>query len=122
MSRSVSIVALMMLLSAVAGCDSFIDVGRDLDITVTTDRNTVPAGENVRISYSATGGFLTRITINFGDGGEEVRHTGGSQTASGNVLHSYAEPGTYTVKATALDGSGQSTGSETMVQVTEANP
>jgi PKD repeat protein len=118
-SRALSVA---LLAAVVAGCGSFTDVSRELAIQVTADKPTVPAGEGVRITYNATGAFLTRVVIDFGDSSDqEFINIDGAQSANGNVLHTYDEAGTYTVTAIAIEAVGAREEAELTIQVSESN-
>ncbi|MGH7505272.1 MAG: hypothetical protein ACRELX_06460 [Longimicrobiales bacterium] len=112
-----------LLLTGAAGCDSITNVSRELAIAITADRTSLPAGEDVRINYDASGAFLTRVVIDFGDGSDQALiNTAGAQTATGNQLHSYAAAGTYTVTGIALEASGERKEAQITIEVSGTTP
>lgn len=100
-------VACALVLPA-GGCDAITEVGRDLALSLSTDRQNIRAGQPFEIRYTATGKALVQLQIDPGDGSEpEMVELFGSQTADGHVNHTYSEAGTYEVTAIAHEFDGR---------------
>jgi hypothetical protein len=98
-----------MVVLAAGGCDAITDVARDLDLSLSTDRQTIRAGERFEIRYSATGASLVQVVIDPGDTSEiEVVQLFNAQTAEGHIFHTYPGPGTYEVVGVAQEFNGAS--------------
>jgi hypothetical protein len=92
----------------VGACDAITEVGRELAIGLSTDRQNIRAGQPFEIRYEATGRALVQLVIDPGDStGEQAVELFGSQSADGHVNHAYAEAGTYEVSAVATEFDGR---------------
>jgi hypothetical protein len=103
-----SVVLALMLALPLGACDAITEVGRELAVSLSTDRQNIRAGQSFEIRYVATGSALVQLLIDPGDGSsQELVDLFGSQTADGHVDHTYAEAGTYEVSAIASEFDGR---------------
>jgi PKD repeat protein len=68
---------------------------------------------------TATGSAIREVTIDFGDGD---RQNLGAITGPATVAHTYSDPGTFTVVATATDITGERTTATTTIVVASPPP
>ena len=107
-SRTRRLALACALLLPSAGCDAITEVGRELAVSLGTDRQNIRAGQRFEIQYVATGSALVQLLIDPGDGSaQQLVDLFGSQTADGHVDHTYAEAGTYEVSAVAHEFDGR---------------
>jgi hypothetical protein len=89
-------------------CDAITEVGRELAVSLSTDRQNIRAGQLFEIRYVATGAALVQLVIDAGDdGAQETVDLFGAQSADGHVNHEYSEAGTYEVSAVATEFDGR---------------
>jgi hypothetical protein len=102
-------VAVAIVLAVPFGaCDAITEVGRELAVGLSTDRQNISAGQQFEIRYVATGSSLVQLLIDPGDGSaQQTVDLFGSQSADGHVNHTYAEAGTYEVSAIASEFDGR---------------
>lgn len=99
----------LALVLVCGACDAITEVGRELTLSLSTDRQNIRAGQGFEIRYAATGSSLIRIAVDPGDAsGTQLVALSGSQTASGYLNHSYGQAGTYDVEAEVLEFDGRS--------------
>jgi hypothetical protein len=90
------------------GCDAITEVGRELAVTLSTDRQSIRAGQEFEIRYVATGSALVQLLIDPGDGSaQQLVDLFGAQSTDGHVNHTYSEAGTYEVSAVAHEFDGR---------------
>jgi PKD repeat protein len=84
-------------------------------VTISASPNTGTITTNFVFTITpAAANGVKDVTIDFGDGGSQDL---GSITSASTVSHKYSAAGTYTVKATETDGSGNTTTAITVVTV-----
>jgi PKD repeat protein len=76
----------------------------------------LPATFEVGVAEAAN---VTDVTVNFGDG---RRQSLGAITGRTTVQHTYRDPGTYTVRATATEATGEVTTVSTAITILPAQP
>jgi PKD repeat protein len=92
-----------------------VTVGPAPSVTISVNPNTGTTATNfVFMITPATANGVKDVTIDFGDGESQDL---GSITSAATVSHKYSASGTYTVKATETDGSGNTTTAITVVTV-----
>ncbi len=86
--------------------------------TVTASTSTPAAGANVAFTVTPTtsGAGIRNVQIDFGDGSAAVEL--GSITTATTVNHAFGSAGSYTVRVTQTDNSGNDTSSVIVIRVT----
>lgn len=102
-----------------AACsDVVFEGGGPLRITVTAEPASPRAGQEARLVYDAIGSILVSVVVEYGDGTADTVDTFGAQTASGYFVHTYQEPGAFTVIGTVFDNLQGPASTQLTVQVT----
>jgi PKD repeat protein len=104
------------------GCSSLdpVDPG-PTTVTLTADRTTATAGQDIEFSFSATGSSITALHLDYGDGESEDVGGFGALTMSGRRTHAYLDPGSYTVTATLEDAITGNVTDDMTVQITASS-
>jgi hypothetical protein len=103
------------LLPAALACGDGGVAPRPLNVTIEADKVAASTGESISFVVDAQGPRLLGVTINYGDGATDQLSINSATTTTVGFRHAYADAGTYTVRATALDAVAGS--KETSVEV-----
>ena len=106
----------------VAGKTAVADVGLNPRTGVTLSGPTTPVSAGVPATFTiavATTSNVRDVTVEFGDG---ARQSLGAISGSTTLSHTYNEPGTYSVRATAIEASGFSEQVSTAVSILPSQP
>lgn len=109
--------AAVLAVALVACSEITFEGGGPATLTLTSDRASVGAGDQVTFSYDARGSILIGVIVAYGDGQADSVDLAGAQSASGRVFHAYQSAGSYTVVGTLLDNLQGSTTAELTVTV-----
>ena len=106
---------------ALGACENLtIPDERQTAVGVTAMPEQAAVGQEIDFRATAEGTSLVRIVFYFGDGDSATAATFGAQEASATESHAYAEPGTFTASAVAVESFQDSARAEVSVTVTEA--
>ncbi len=95
--------AAAMIVGATSACLDDVTGTRPLSIALSADNTTPAVGEDVTISWVATGTDLGRVIIEFGDlTADTTDYNLLPLEVGGQVTHAYTAAGSYTVRGTAL--------------------
>jgi mucin-2 len=106
----------------VAGKTADVTVGLNPRTGITLTGPTTPVSAGVPATFTVAVGSTANVrdvTIDFGDGS---RRSLGAISGSTTINHTYDEPGTYNVKATAIEASGFSEQVSTDISVLPGQP
>jgi hypothetical protein len=90
-------------LLAVAACGDYKLEPLPLQIGLEASRLTSAPGDTINFLAIAQGGSLLNVTIDFGDGTNDLFSTGGARTARITFKHAFDSTGTFQVEATVID-------------------
>jgi hypothetical protein len=116
-----SLLRLPLALFVAAACSDA--TGNDViepTLELTANPAAPAAGQDVVFRYEARGNLLDVLTLEYGDGAVSEVILGASQRAEGQIRHAFAEPGSYTVVGSLLDGVVGPLSAEVVVTVSEA--
>ena len=108
-----------LLLLGIGACESTAGPGYDTAVELSADRTRAGVDEQITFRYDAQGRHLQGIVIAYGDGQADSILTYSAQTAGGNRVHRYQEPGTFAVRAEAIDASGERASAELEVVISQ---
>lgn len=89
-----------------------------LTVSVSVSKATAKVGEVVEFLVTARGAGIGFLSIEFGDGSDEIFSAGGSTRTTVNFPHTYATAGSFVVRLTATDSRGTAT-TTTNIVITE---
>jgi len=113
-------VALAVCVPILGSCsDIATDGPAPLTLEFTASLESTNVGQAVEFSFSATGGWLGGLTLDYGDGSTENVPGLGSNTLHGTRDHAWEVPGSYRVRAQLDDGTLGSLTKEVTIQVLE---
>ena len=113
-------VALAVCVPILGSCsDIATDGPQPLALEFTASLESTNVGQAVGFSFSATGGWLIGLTLDYGDGTTESVPGLGSHALTGAREHAWEVPGSYRVRAKLDDGSLGSLTEEVTIQVLE---
>jgi hypothetical protein len=74
-----------------------------LGVTIAADKPIAAAGDTIRFTVNAQGGYIVNTLIDYGDMTNDALQTDPSRTAETHFNHVYVAPGDYSVSATVDD-------------------
>jgi adhesin/invasin len=97
-----------------------VDLNPRTGLVITAPTTAIAAGQPASFTFAVgAAANIREVTVNWGDGSSQsLGAISGTATAS----HTYTEPGTYTVRATAIDTSGFSETVSSTITVLPAQP
>jgi len=97
-----------------------VDLRARVGVTISGPANPPAAGTPATFTVGvASGANVTSVRVSFGDGSSQSL---GALTGSTTVQHTYRNPGTYTVSATATEATGDVTTVSTAITILPAQP
>jgi hypothetical protein len=97
-------------------------MGRPLEVRLEVTRTEAVPDEEIGFQVEATGRALIRILIDYDDGSADTLAAQGATGAGLNTEHAFGDPGTFRVRAGALDSDGQEVWDEVQILVTAPSP
>ena len=102
---SVTLLAIT-LLGTLACLDDSITGTRELSFSMTIDLTTPTTGQDITVSFDATGTGLSSVAIDFGDGVVETKTYVGPIEVGGQATHAYGSTGVFIVRGEAVANAG----------------
>lgn len=120
-ARTAYVLLALAVTLASAGCGiTEASAQAELTVSVDAEKATAAPGESVAFDVYATGTFLVRVTVEYGDTQEHTRDMNQVKTYRTRVSHAYTEAGRFLVTATAWEISGRSVSDTLSVTVVAA--
>ncbi len=111
-------VALAVCMPILGSCsDIATDGPQPLALEFTASLESTTVGQSVAFSFSATGGWLIGLTLDYGDGTTESVPGHGSHALNGTREHAWEVAGSYRVRASLEDGTLGSLTDEVTIEV-----
>lgn len=78
----------------------------ELSATLAASTSSAPVGQAVTAIADVKGNFLLSLEMDWGDDDTDVSSVEGARTARWTPSHTYAAPGTYTIRLTVDEANG----------------
>lgn len=90
---------------------------RPLTVRLSADKTTARIAEEIAFQVEANGSALAGIAVDYGDGQADSLVASGAQRATMRTRHVYSDTGSYLVRATAQELTGQSAFDEVSIRI-----